>query len=202
VDKGREFRFITEKVYSIPGRGIVVTGRVESGMISVGEEIGFLGVDGKFTRALVIAIEVSRKLVEETGVGTGVSLLLQGIKKDQIALGTVLMNAPEAPPVPVAPSAPEIPSPPAVPPPSRPSSPEPIEPPSSLWRTLLFILIALLIFLAILFYQGKWDPRKKWAPVGKQRSQVGYCLSANNHQASTIGRQLFAHHLSISLVEF
>ncbi|MBU1209128.1 MAG: hypothetical protein KKH04_19745, partial [Proteobacteria bacterium] len=102
------FRFIAEKVYAIPGRGVVVTGKVESGSVSVGEEIRFLGTDGQWVIALVIAIEVSQRLVDVAPAGQTASLLLEGVKKEQIALGTILMAAP-ATPVPVS-SSPTQPS--------------------------------------------------------------------------------------------
>jgi elongation factor Tu len=55
----KSFRFLVEKVYSIAGKGVVVTGKVESGSISAGEEIRFLGTDGQWANAMVIGIEVS-----------------------------------------------------------------------------------------------------------------------------------------------
>jgi hypothetical protein len=157
-----QFRFTAEEVFSIPGRGIVVTGKVEQGSLSVGTEVGFLATDGKWVSALVVAIEVSRRLVEEAKTGQRASILLEGVKKDQITLGTVLQDVPVAP-VPIS-STPVQPSPPplaGVPP--TPSLAKPIHPPSSLWRTILFIIIGVLAILAILYLQGKWDP-KKWDP--------------------------------------
>jgi len=159
---GGRFRFTAEEVFSIPGRGLVVTGKVEEGSISVGAEIGFLATDGKWISALVVAIEVSRRLVEEAKAGQRASILLEGVKKDQITLGTVLQDVPVAP-VPIS-AKPAQPSPPPVAAaPPRPSLGKPIHPPSSLWRTILFIIIAVLVILAILYLQGKWDP-KKWDP--------------------------------------
>jgi hypothetical protein len=155
----RGFRFIAEKVYPVPGRGIVVTGKVESGSVSVGSEVGFLGTDGKWTSALVIGIEVNRRLVEEAGAGQQASILLEGVRKDQVTLGTVLQEVPAGPsPIPSPP--PESAPRPVVPAPSQPSLEKAIHPPSSFWRTLFFILIGILVILAILYFQGKWDPRK------------------------------------------
>jgi hypothetical protein len=167
MDKKGAFRFIAEQAYSIPGRGVVVTGKVEEGSVSVGSEIGFLGTDGKWTIAMVIGIEVSRRLVEEAEAGQRASILLEGVKKDQITLGTVLTEVPGAP-VSLS-SPPSLPAPPPVAPsPSMPTLGEAIQPPSSFWRTVLFILIGILVILAILYVQGKWDPKKfdpkKWDP--------------------------------------
>jgi hypothetical protein len=168
VDPKREFRFVADKAYSIPGRGTVVTGRVEKGLVSVGDEIGFLGMDGRYVAALVNAIEVSRRLVEVAEAGQEASLLLQGVKKEQITTGTILTALPEAPPVPVSPSSSErlpsqVTAPPSTP---TPYGASPIHPSSSFWRTAFFIVIGILILLLLLLYQGKWDP-KKWDPRRK-----------------------------------
>ncbi len=168
MDQAREFRFVAEKIYSIPGRGVVVTGRVEKGLVSVGDEIGFLGVDGKYVAAKVIAMEVSRRLVEVAEAGQEASLLLQGVKKAQVTTGTVLTALPEAPPVPVTSSPSErIPSqvtaPPSTP---TPYQAKPIHPSSTFWRTAFYVVIGIIILLLLLYYQGKWDP-KKWDPRRK-----------------------------------
>jgi len=151
---GSGFRFTAEEVFSIPGRGVVVTGRVDEGTVSAGEEIGFLATDGKWTSALVIGIEVSHRLVEEANTGQRASLLLQGIRKGQITLGTVLLEVPTAP---AAPSPPPGQS--YAPPPesilSRPSREKAIHPPSSLWRTVLFLIIGVLIILALFYFRGE-----------------------------------------------
>jgi len=174
MKKGLEFRFVANKVYTIPGRGTVVTGKVERGSVSVGDEIGFIGSDGQLSRAVVSAIEVSRRLVEEAQAGQEASLLLEGSRKGQIVQGTVLMEVPEAAPVPVSPAAAETgPSEPV--PPSYPSSaPKPIAPSSGVGRFIIYILVGLLILFAFLYIQGKldpknWDPRK-WDPKKKQTS--------------------------------
>jgi hypothetical protein len=160
-EEGR-YRFTAEESFSIPGRGVVVTGKVEEGSISVGAKIGFLATDGKWISALVVAIEISRRLVEEAKAGQRASILLQGVKKEQIALGTVLQDVPIAP-VPIS-SAPAQPSsPPVAAAPPTTSGGEPIHPSSSSWRTILFIIIGILVILGILYLQGKWDP-KKWDP--------------------------------------
>jgi hypothetical protein len=168
VDQTREFRFVAEKAYSIPGRGVVVTGRVEKGLVSVGDEIGFLGMEGRYVAALVIAIEVSRRLVEVAEAGQEASLLLQGIKKEQVTTGTILTALPEAAPAPVTPSPSErIPSQ-ITAPPSTPSPYEarPIHPSSSFWRTAFYVVIGIVILLLLLYAQGRWDP-KKWDPRRK-----------------------------------
>jgi len=169
MDKKGRFRFVAEEVFSIPGRGVVVTGKVEEGSISVGQEIRFLGTDGKWVSALVIGIEVSRRLVEEAEAGQRASILLEGVRKNQITLGTILMEAPVAPVPPPSPAAPQPSRVPGISAPSVPSLGEAIHPPSSFWRTVLYIVIGLLIILAILYFQGKWDP-SKWDPRKMRKS--------------------------------
>ena len=192
MDKGREFRFIANKVYTIPGKGVVVTGRVEKGSVSVGDEIGFIGTNGQMARAVVAAIEVSRRLVETAQAGEEASLLLEGARKDQIVQGTVLMEAPEAPPGPVPSAPPESVRYETAEPPPSPDSPRPISPSSGWGRSVIYILIGLLILLALMFFQGKldtkkWDP-KKWDPR-KKRASI---------QPSALSDQL-SHFLSSSL---
>jgi hypothetical protein len=172
MERGREFRFVANRVYTIPGKGVVVSGRVDKGSVSVGDEIGFIGTNGQMAIAVVAAIEVSRRLVETAQAGEEASLLLEGARKDQIVQGTVLMEAPEAPPQPVIPAGADTvrydtgePS---------PYSPESISPSSGWGRSILYILIGLLILLALLFSQGKLDTKKldprKWDPREKRTS--------------------------------
>lgn len=180
----REFRFVANKVYMIPGRGVVVTGRVEKGTVSVGGEIGFIGTDGQYVSATVVAIEVARRLVEEAQAGQEASLLLEGVRKDQVTQGTVFMEAPEAPPVPVTSPQPQTAPAQMVTPPPVPPSPRPIAPSSGLARSIVFILVGLLILLALLISQGKVDP-KKWDPRRK-RASVQY-LAISSQQSALSG---------------
>jgi hypothetical protein len=193
MDRAREFRFVANKVYTIPGRGVVVTGRVEKGAVSVGDKVGFLGTDGQMASATVVAVEVSRRLVEEAQSGQEASILLEGARKNQITQGTVLMEAPEASSMPVtpAPAPAETARYERTEPPPPPSSAQPIAPSSGLGRFVIFILIGLFILLLLLFSQGKldrqkldprkWDPRKKLAsiqtsPESFQQSGISFQL--------------------------
>ncbi len=165
MNKRREFRFVANKVYTIPGRGTVVTGKIEKGTVSVGDEIGFIGSDGQLSRAVVAAIEVSRRLVEEAQEGQEASLLLEGSRKGQMVQGTVLMEVPETAPVPVGPAGAEMGPSEAVSTSYHIPAPQPITPSSGAGRFVLYILIGFLILLLILLLQGKldlqnWDPRK------------------------------------------
>jgi hypothetical protein len=188
------FRFTAEEAFAIPGRGLVVTGKVEEGSISVGAEVGFLARDGKWIRALVVAIEISRRLVEEAKAGQRASILLEGVKKDQITLGTVLQDVPVAPvPISSTPAKPSAPPVAATPPPT--SWGGPIHPPSTLWRTILFVIIGILVILGILYLQGKWDPKKwdpkKWDPR-KRITSIEPLKDSNQQSASKNFRHLRA----------
>jgi len=76
-------------VFSITGRGTVVTGRVEQGVIKVGEEVEIVGV--KDTRKVVVTgIEMFRKLLDQGQAGDNLGALLRGIDKDDVERGQVL----------------------------------------------------------------------------------------------------------------
>jgi hypothetical protein len=164
------FRFRVEKTFSIPGRGVVVSGKVEEGKVAVEQVIGFLETTGQWKNVVVMAIEVEHRLVEEAKAGQQASLLLDRVKKNQIAIGTVLLEPPQGP---VSKEAyqPESGSEPAVQArtpagprmfaPGEISSGRPIQPASGSWRLAFLILAGLLIILLLLFFQGKLDPLKK-----------------------------------------
>ena len=80
-----------EDVFSITGRGTVATGRIERGMVKVGEEIEIVGI--KDTRkTTVTGVEMFRKLLDEGMAGDNVGLLLRGIQKEEIERGMVLVK--------------------------------------------------------------------------------------------------------------
>ncbi|MBN2675895.1 MAG: elongation factor Tu [Alphaproteobacteria bacterium] len=87
VDK--TFLMPVEDVFSISGRGTVATGRVESGIIKVGEEIEIVGIRPT-VKTTVTGIEMFRKLLDEGRAGDNVGVLLRGTKKDDIERGQVL----------------------------------------------------------------------------------------------------------------
>ncbi|MBK9261926.1 MAG: elongation factor Tu [Polyangiaceae bacterium] len=87
VDK--PFLMAVEDVFSIKGRGTVATGRIERGVIKVGEEIEILGF--KDTRkSVVTGVEMFRKLLDQGQAGDNVGCLLRGVEKDEIERGQVL----------------------------------------------------------------------------------------------------------------
>lgn len=82
------FSMPVEDVFYIQGRGTIITGRIESGRIKVGDTI-YLGKGGISLTATVLGIEMFRKLLNEAECGDNVGLLLEGVSKDQIIEGMV-----------------------------------------------------------------------------------------------------------------
>jgi elongation factor Tu len=83
------FLMPVEDVFSISGRGTVATGRVESGVIKVGEEVEIIGM--KDTRkTTVTGVEMFRKMLDQGQAGDNVGILLRGIKREEIERGQVL----------------------------------------------------------------------------------------------------------------
>jgi len=87
IDK--PFLMPVEDVFSITGRGTVATGRIESGIIKVGEEVELVGMDND-KKTTVTGVEMFRKLLDEGQAGDNVGLLLRGIGKEEIDRGQVL----------------------------------------------------------------------------------------------------------------
>src|SRR5512146_2674910 len=78
-----------EDVFSISGRGTVITGRVERGIVKVGEEIGIVGIRPT-TKTTCTGVEMFRKLLDEGRAGDNVGVLLRGTKRDEVERGQVL----------------------------------------------------------------------------------------------------------------
>lgn len=87
VDK--DFLMPIEDVFSISGRGTVVTGRVESGVIKVGEEIEIVGIKPT-TKTTCTGVEMFRKLLDEGRAGENCGVLLRGTKREEVQRGQVL----------------------------------------------------------------------------------------------------------------
>jgi elongation factor Tu len=85
----KPFLMPVEDVFSISGRGTVVTGRVERGIVKVGDEIEVIGIRDT-TKTTVTGIEMFRKLLDEGRAGDNCGCLLRGIKKEDIERGQVL----------------------------------------------------------------------------------------------------------------
>ena len=78
-----------EDIFTIQGRGTVVTGRVERGVVKVGEEIAIIGIRDT-TKTTVTGVEMFRKLLDSGQAGDNVGILLRGTKKDEVERGQVL----------------------------------------------------------------------------------------------------------------
>jgi len=83
------FLMPVEDVFSISGRGTVATGRVERGVVKVGEEIEIVGIKDT-TKTTVTGVEMFRKLLDQGEAGDNVGILLRGTKRDEIERGQVL----------------------------------------------------------------------------------------------------------------
>ncbi len=89
IDK--PFLLPIEDVFSIAGRGTVVTGRVERGIVKVGEEVEIIGIK-ETTKTTVTGVEMFRKLLDEGRAGENVGTLLRGVKREEIERGQCLVK--------------------------------------------------------------------------------------------------------------
>ncbi|HKL49348.1 MAG TPA: elongation factor Tu [Desulfuromonadales bacterium] len=88
-DVDKPFLMPVEDVFSISGRGTVATGRVERGVVKVGEEIAIVGMKDT-VKTVVTGIEMFRKLLDQGQAGDNVGILLRGVKREDIERGQVL----------------------------------------------------------------------------------------------------------------
>ena len=88
-DVDKTFLMPVEDVFSISGRGTVVTGRIERGVIKVGEEVEIVGIRPT-TKTTVTGVEMFRKLLDEGRAGDNAGILLRGTKRDDVERGQVL----------------------------------------------------------------------------------------------------------------
>jgi len=90
IDK--PFLMPVEDVFTITGRGTVVTGRVERGIVKVSEEIEIVGIRENSTKTTVTGVEMFRKLLDQGQAGDNVGLLLRGIKREDVERGQVVVK--------------------------------------------------------------------------------------------------------------
>jgi len=86
----KPFLMPIEDVFSIKGRGTVVTGRVERGIVKVNEEVEIVGIQEKTRKSVVTGVEMFRKLLDQGQAGDNVGLLLRGVEKDDVERGQVV----------------------------------------------------------------------------------------------------------------
>ncbi len=89
-DSAKPFLMPIEDVFSIEGRGTVVTGRVDRGTIKVGNEIEIVGLTEEVRKTVVTGVEMFNKTLDHAQAGDNAGILLRGIKKDEVERGQVL----------------------------------------------------------------------------------------------------------------
>ena len=90
-DKDKPFLMPVEDVFSITGRGTVATGRIETGVVKVGDPVQLLGL-GEDASSVVTGVEMFRKILDEGEAGDNVGLLLRGIDKKDVKRGMVITH--------------------------------------------------------------------------------------------------------------
>ncbi len=89
-DVDKPFLMPIEDVFSIQGRGTVVTGRVERGVIRLGEEVEIVGLRDEIKKTVVTGLEMFHKTLDQAQAGDNAGVLLRGIKRDEVERGMVL----------------------------------------------------------------------------------------------------------------
>ena len=89
-DNEKPFLMPIEDIFSITGRGTVATGRIETGVVHVGDEVEIVGLGEEPKKTVITGVEMFRKLLDEGEAGDNVGLLLRGIDKKEIKRGQVL----------------------------------------------------------------------------------------------------------------
>ena len=91
-DNEKPFLMPIEDIFSITGRGTVATGRIETGVIHVGEEVEIVGIGEEPKKTTVTGVEMFRKLLDQGEAGDNVGLLLRGIDKNEVKRGMVITH--------------------------------------------------------------------------------------------------------------
>jgi elongation factor Tu len=89
-DTDKAFMMSVEDVFSIKGRGTVVTGRIDRGMVKVGEAVEIIGLQEKSLSSTVTGVEMFHKLLDQGQAGDNVGLLLRGMNRDDVERGMVI----------------------------------------------------------------------------------------------------------------
>ena len=88
----KPFLMPVEDIFTITGRGTVVTGRVERGTLNVNDDVEIIGIKDKATQTTVTGIEMFRKLLDSAEAGDNCGLLLRGIKREDVERGQVIVK--------------------------------------------------------------------------------------------------------------
>ncbi len=89
-DVDKPFLMPVEDVFSITGRGTVVTGRVERGVVKVGDEVEIVGLMDEPRKTVVTGVEMFRKLLDQGQAGDNIGVLLRGVDRDEVERGQVI----------------------------------------------------------------------------------------------------------------
>jgi elongation factor Tu len=89
-DVDKPFLMPVEDVFTITGRGTVITGRIERGIVKVNEEVEIVGIKAESQKTTVTGVEMFRKLLDEGQAGENVGLLLRGTKREDVERGQVV----------------------------------------------------------------------------------------------------------------
>jgi elongation factor Tu len=89
-DIDKPFLMPVEDVFTITGRGTVITGRIERGIVKVNEEVEIVGIKAESQKTTVTGVEMFRKLLDEGQAGENVGLLLRGTKREDVERGQVV----------------------------------------------------------------------------------------------------------------
>jgi len=89
-DVDKPFLMPVEDIFSITGRGTVVTGRIERGIVKIQENVEIIGIRPQNTKTVVTGVEMFRKLLDEGRAGDNVGLLLRGVDKEGVERGQVI----------------------------------------------------------------------------------------------------------------
>jgi len=90
INKANDFNMIVEDIFTIMGKGTVVTGKIDSGLISINEEADLYGNNGLKRKVTVLGIEMFRKTLDYAQADDNVGLLLGDISKNEIERGDTL----------------------------------------------------------------------------------------------------------------
>lgn len=89
-DTDKDFLMPVEDVFSITGRGTVATGRVERGVVKVGDEVEIVGIQEETRKTVVTGVEMFRKLLDQAEAGDNIGVLLRGVDREDVERGQVL----------------------------------------------------------------------------------------------------------------
>ncbi len=92
TDKNYSFIMTIEDIFTVTGRGTIVTGRIEKGTIKVNDQVQIIGLNDEVKTTVIREIEMYRKTYESATAGDNVGLLLKDIERDEIERGQVLVK--------------------------------------------------------------------------------------------------------------